>query len=336
MRVSTRHPLKEPAITSARERRPSTSAEASPSTEAVEESEPANQPNSVAGNGFYIALFVAMHLAALFVFVFEFSWALVGLCAATYAVRIWAITAGYHRYFAHRSYKTSRAFQFVMAFLGASALQQGPLWWASWHRHHHRYSDEVEDLHSPRHGFWWSHVGWFFDRRAESPPLRNVKDLSRYPELVWLDRHWRVPSIVLAVICFAIAGWPGLAWGWFLSSVLVIHSTSLVNSLAHLWGTRPYETTDTSRNNVLIALLTFGEGWHNNHHHCMRSVRQGFHWWQIDISYYSLVLLSYLRVVWDLRTPNERELARDRAPEPSVATTRATSTFRSAVASPPS
>jgi stearoyl-CoA desaturase (delta-9 desaturase) len=248
-------------------------------------------------------LFVAMHLACLFVLVVPFSLKILALAAVAYVLRMWAITAGYHRYFAHRSFKTSRAFQLVLAFLGTTAMQNGPLWWASWHRRHHRHSDTERDVHSPKQvGFWHAHVGWFFDGSHDRPDLTNVKDLARFPELRFLERHKWFPIVLFAVACFAIGSWSGLVWGFVISTIAVLHATALINSLAHVWGSRRYDTNDQSRNNALLAVITLGEGWHNNHHHEMSAVRQGVCWWEIDVSYYTLWLLARAGIVWDLRT----------------------------------
>ena len=247
-------------------------------------------------------LFVAMHLACLFVFFVPFSLKILGLAAIGYVLRMWAITAGYHRYFAHRSFKTSRAFQFLLAFLGTSAMENGPLWWASWHRRHHRYSDTVDDVHSPiQVGFWHAHVGWFLDGSHDRPDLSNVKDLARFPELRFLERHKWFPIVLYAVACFAIGSWSGLVWGFVVSTIAVLHATALINSLAHVWGSRRFETADQSRNNALLAVLTLGEGWHNNHHDQMNAARQGVRWWEIDMTYYSLWVLARLGIVWDIR-----------------------------------
>ncbi len=252
-------------------------------------------------------LFVGMHLSLLFVCVVPFSVRVGALALGGYALRMCALTAGYHRYFAHRAYKTSRAFQLVLAVLGATCMQNGPIWWASVHRRHHKYSDGPGDPHSPvTRGFWYAHVGWVFDRSV--PPHAddsNVRDLMRYPELCWLDRHEWVPMAAWAAACLAIGGSSGLVWGFVVSTLAVFHATMLINSLAHVWGWRPYPTSDGSRNNPLLALLTFGEGWHNNHHHYMSSARQGFAWWEIDVTYYVLRGLARLGVVWDLREPTD-------------------------------
>lgn len=221
-----------------------------------------------------------------------------------YVVRMWAITAGFHRYFSHRSYKTSRAFQFVIAFLGQSSAQRGVIWWAAVHRHHHLYSDTEHDVHSPRHhGFWYSHVGWIFNPSNWKPDYGTVKDLTRYPELVWLDRNMYLPAIVLGLGMWFWGGWAMLIVGFFWSTVLLFHCTFFINSLAHVSGSQRYLTGDDSRNNLWLALITLGEGWHNNHHHYQSSTRQGFHWWEVDISYYVLKVMSWFHLVWDLRAP---------------------------------
>ena len=231
------------------------------------------------------------------------------LCAACYLVQMTGITLAYHRYFAHRAYKTSRPIQFVLAWLGCSALQKGPLWWASHHRHHHRHSDTVEDVHSPVvRGLWWSHLGWIFSRDYTGTEWQAVRDLSRYPELRWLDRsHW-LPPLVLAGLCLLAGGWSGLVWGFFVATLLSQQATFLVNSVCHLLGGRRYATADASRNNWLVALLTLGEGWHNNHHHYQSSANQGFFWWEIDVSYYVIRLLGFLGLVWDIRRPPRHKL----------------------------
>ena len=225
------------------------------------------------------------------------------LFAATFVIRLLGITGAYHRYFAHRTYRTSRAFQFLLALVGTAATQKGPLWWAGHHRRHHRYSDGPGDVHSPREGFWYSHQGWIFDSRWDATPLDQIRDFARYPELVWLNRWHVLPPALLAALCFAIGGFSGLIWGFAISTTLLWHCTYSINSFAHLFGSRRYETGDTSRNNWLLALLTFGEGWHNNHHHYMASTRQGFFWWEIDLTYYVLRALAAVGLVWDLREP---------------------------------
>ena len=228
-----------------------------------------------------------------------------------YALTGFGITAGNHRYFSHRSYKTSRTFQFLLAILSTmNGLQFGVLWWAANHRHHHRFADQAEDPHSPeRMGFWSSHMGWIFDK-ANSPTRYDlIPDLAKYAELQWLNRHHLAPFFLLSALILWFGGWPAVYWGVIYVSVVVFHLTNVVNSLGHRWGSRRYATTDSSRNNWVIALLTMGEGWHNNHHHYMSSVRQGFFWWEIDTTWYVLLALSKIGIVWDLHSPPPRLLA---------------------------
>jgi stearoyl-CoA desaturase (delta-9 desaturase) len=261
--------------------------------------------------------FVLAHLACLGAIWTGVPASAVVIAVALYVIRMFAATAGYHRYFSHRSYRTSRAGQFLLALLAQSAAQRGVLWWAAKHRHHHRHSDTEHDVHSPRQrGFWYAHLGWIFRPQHHDTDLELVADLARYPELRWLDRHQYIPAVALAVAVWLVAGWPGLIVGFFWSTVALYHGVFLINSLAHVHGTRRYVTGDDSRNNFWLALITMGEGWHNNHHAYQRSTRQGFRWWEVDLTFYILTVLSWLRIVWDLGTPppdlvrNERPLGR--------------------------
>jgi stearoyl-CoA desaturase (delta-9 desaturase) len=248
--------------------------------------------------------FVLVHLACLGAIWPGVTWQALIICVALYWLRIFAIGAGYHRLFSHRAYSTSRAFQFVLALLAQSSAQKSVLWWASKHRHHHLHSDTEQDVHSPRHrGFLYSHLGWIFSRRHDMFDEASVADLTRYPELRWLDKYELVPATVLALFCFLAAGWSGLFVGFFWSTVLVYHATFCINSLAHVSGSTRYVTGDDSRNNWLLAVFTMGEGWHNNHHAFQSSVRQGFRWWEIDATYYILKALSWAGIVWGLRLP---------------------------------
>lgn len=231
------------------------------------------------------------------------------LCAALYFGRMFFITAGFHRYFAHRAYKMGRVMQFVMAWGASTSCQKGVLWWAAHHRSHHRYSDTERDIHSPKRGFWWSHVGWILCPKYQATDWATIKDFARYPELVWLNRYHLLPGVTLGAACYLLGGWSAL-WTFFLSTTLLYHGTFSINSLMHLWGRRRYVTTDTSRNSLLLALVTMGEGWHNNHHYYQSSANQGFFWWEIDLSYYLLKVMSWLGLVHDLRTPSARVLAR--------------------------
>jgi stearoyl-CoA desaturase (delta-9 desaturase) len=252
--------------------------------------------------------FIAIHLVAL-----ATPWlapptaGLVWLAVAAYLVRMFGITAGYHRYFAHRAYRTSRVFQFILALVGGASAQKGALWWAAHHRDHHRHSDTPEDLHSPvQQGFWWSHAGWFLATRYNATRLDRIKDLARYPELRFLDRYHGLPPALLAAGLFLAGGWPALLWGFFVSTAVLWHGTFAINSLAHLMGRRRYQTGDESRNSFLLALITLGEGWHNNHHFFPTTANQGWFWWELDLSWLALRGLRLLGVVSELRTPPER------------------------------
>ncbi|MDW8479875.1 MAG: acyl-CoA desaturase [Xanthomonadales bacterium] len=261
-----------------------------------------------------IVPFLALHVAVLAVFLVGFSWIALWTAVGLYLVRMFAITAFYHRYFSHRAFRTSRPLQFLFAFLAATSAQRGPLWWAAHHRKHHRLADRAGDPHSPREGFWHSHVAWFLKRRAFATDLAAVPDLARYPELRWLDRFDVVAPATLAVALFLAGewlawrapelgtdGWQLLVWGFVISTVALFHATFTINSLAHRYGRRRFPTRDDSRNNLWLALLTLGEGWHNNHHYCPGAARQGFRWWEIDPTYWLLRLLAAFGLIWDLK-----------------------------------
>jgi len=259
--------------------------------------------------------FIGMHAACLGVIWVGASPFAVATAAALYAIRMFAITGFYHRYFSHRSFETSRIVQFVFALLGAAAVQRGPLWWAAHHRHHHRHSDRPEDSHSPQQdGFLWSHVGWFLSRANFPIRRERIPDLLRFPELRFLDRFDVLVGLALAAGLYLLGSLlqrvaPGLevtgaqllVWGFFVSTVALYHVTFTINSLAHRFGSRRYATADSSRNNVWLALPTFGEGWHNNHHHYPAAARQGFYWWEIDITWYLLRLLEAVGLIRNLR-----------------------------------
>jgi stearoyl-CoA desaturase (delta-9 desaturase) len=246
--------------------------------------------------------FFLVHLAPLGLLWTGLSARNAALCAGLYVGRMFFITAGFHRYFAHRAYKMGRVMQFIMAWGASTSCQKGVLWWAAHHRAHHRYSDTDRDIHSPKRGFWWSHVGWILCRKYQATNFAAIRDFAKCPELVWLNRYHLVPGVVLGAACYAWGGLPALL-AFFLSTTLLYHGTFSINSLTHLWGRRRYVTTDTSRNSFLLALVTLGEGWHNNHHYYQSTANQGFFWWEIDISYYILKLLSWVRLVRNLRTP---------------------------------
>lgn len=262
-----------------------------------------------------ISPFWLSHLAILGVIWVGISPVAVGICILSYFVRMFGITGFYHRYFSHRSFQAPRWIQFCGGVLGASSAQRGPIWWASHHRHHHQTSDQVEDIHSPRQdGFWWSHVLWFLSDQNFKTRNELVKDLNRYPELRFIDRFDLVIPILYWGACYLLgsilesqapqlgtSGWQMLIWGGFISTVLLWHGTFTINSLAHRWGKVRYQTEDDSRNNWFLALITLGEGWHNNHHHYQYTTKQGFYWWEIDITYYILWTMSRLGLIKGLK-----------------------------------
>ena len=252
-------------------------------------------------------VYVLMHGLPLLGFWTGFGWTEVLVGLGLFWLRLFGVTAGYHRYFSHRTFKTSRAFQLFLAVLAQSTGQKGVLWWSAHHRHHHRNSDLEDDVHSPvRRSFWYSHVGWIFDPRNDATDLHRVKDLAKYPELVWLEKfHW-VPPTALGVLVFVTLGWSGLWVAFFGSTILLYHATYTINSLSHVFGSRRYDTVDDSRNNLWLALLTLGEGWHNNHHHHMASCRQGFYRWEVDLTYCAIKALERVGLVWDVNEPTPR------------------------------
>jgi len=267
-----------------------------------------------------------LHLMCLGVFWVGWSWTAAGVAVLLYFVRMFAITGFYHRYFSHKSFKTPRFWQFMFGVIGNASVQRGPLWWAAHHRHHHRFTDQEQDVHSPsRHGFWWSHIGWLTSRANFPTNHKYVAEWAKYPELRWLNRFDTVIPILLASALYIFGallerfaphletnGMQMLVWGFFISTTVLLHATVTINSLDHMFGSRRYDTRDTSRNNALLALITLGEGWHNNHHHYAVSARQGFFWWEIDITFYALVLLSLLGIVRDLRPVPEGVLNKNR------------------------
>ena len=262
--------------------------------------------------------FAALHLMCFGVIWVGWSLVAVGVAAGLYIVHMFAITAFYHRYFSHRTYKTSRFMQCVFAMVGASCVQRGPIWWAARHRHHHRHSDEEVDIHSPvRHGLYWSHFGWITSKRAYTYDAKAVPDLIKFPELRLIDRFDNLIPVLEAVALYflgvflASRGWNTsggqmLIWGFFISTIVCAHCTFTINSLTHLWGTKRYKSTDESRNNLWLALLTFGEGWHNNHHYYPGATRQGFYWYEIDMTFYGLWIMSKLGLIWDLNAVPEK------------------------------
>ncbi len=259
--------------------------------------------------------FVILHAGCLGVIWTGWSWTSVGAAAFLYFFRMFAVTGFYHRYFSHRTFATSRAMQFVMAIWGGICVQRGALWWAATHRHHHQHSDEEVDKHSPRqHGFVWAHIGWITSSKNFPTDYRRIGDLARFPELRFLNRFDVLVPVAFAVAVFlaghfieakwpatGVTGWQFLVWAFFISTTVLFHGTACINSLAHVFGRRRYETSDDSRNSFLLSMITLGEGWHNNHHQHQSAVRQGFFWWEMDITYYLLRMLSFTGLIWDLR-----------------------------------
>ena len=262
---------------------------------------------------FRVIPFILIHFGALAAFWTHFEWYLVWVALILFVIRMFAITGFYHRYFAHKTFKTSRLMQFIFAFIGSTAAQRGPIWWASHHRRHHLNSDRHNDHHSPHtHHFLWSHMGWFLAKKNFLTDRKVVRDLIKFKELVLIDRFDWLPPVLLLLFLFVIGEYLSLTsgvsglnmviWGFCVSTILVYHCTFAVNSIAHLWGTQRYNTKEESKNNFFVALFTFGEGWHNNHHHFPGSIRQGFYWWEVDLTYYALRFLSFFGIVYNLRT----------------------------------
>jgi stearoyl-CoA desaturase (Delta-9 desaturase) len=260
--------------------------------------------------------FMILHLGCLGVIWTGASWFAVWAAVFLYLARMAAVTGIYHRYFSHKTYSTSRPMQFILAVIGGTSVQRGPLWWAYHHRHHHQHSDEAEDAHSPHvHGFLWSHIGWITSRRNFPTDYTKVRDLDRYPELVFLNRFDAIVPMAFALSIWSVGSFlhvhaPGLhtsgmqmlVWGFFISTTALFHGTSCINSMAHLMGRRRYKTKDDSRNSFILALITLGEGWHNNHHRYQSATRNGFFWWEVDITYYLLKCLSWTGLIWGLKS----------------------------------
>ena len=273
------------------------------------------------------APFIALHVGCLGAIWTGVSPVALAVAALLYALRMFALTAFYHRCFSHRTFRAPRGVQFLFAALGASCVQRGPLWWAAHHRKHHREADTAQDPHSPGiQGFLWSHMGWFLTPRAFRTDLARVPDLARFPELRWLDRYdIAVPVVLAAAMCalgallertapqLHTSAAQMLVWGFFISTVVLFHATVTINSLAHRFGSRRFDTRDDSRNNAWLALITFGEGWHNNHHHFPGTARQGFLWWEIDLTWYGLKLMALLGLVQRMKPLPARVLERGRS-----------------------
>lgn len=269
--------------------------------------------------------FILLNLGCLLAFYFGFSWVAFITAFVLYVVRVFFIGAFYHRYFSHKTYQTNRFWQFIFAVMAGTCVQRGPLWWAAHHRQHHMCSDEPIDAHSPlHHGFWWSHMGWFMSKKHYNYNPERVRDLSRYPELVFLDSHDALVPTILFISLF-VAGMllhkvaPQLGtgagqmvvWGFCISTIALFHTTVTINSVSHVIGKKRFNTQDNSRNNIFLALLTLGEGWHNNHHHYPATARQGFMWWEIDVTYYIIKLMEKAGIIWDVKGLPKSVLQKD-------------------------
>jgi stearoyl-CoA desaturase (Delta-9 desaturase) len=263
--------------------------------------------------------FVLLHLSGLLIFLYPISLPLFILCLGSTYIRLFGITAGFHRYFSHKTFQTGRKFQFILALLGTFSAQKGPLWWAAKHRQHHRFSDTNRDIHSPlKQGFWYAHVGWLFKKKSRHTAEQYITDFIQYPELRWIDKNYHLITVIYALLIAGIGQLlsmfaPGLninsinalVWGFSISTILLYHLTFSINSIMHVFGRRPYNTPDTSKNNVILGILTLGEGWHNNHHRYPRSQRQGFVWWQIDLTHIVLMICKKLGIIWKVNEPSE-------------------------------
>lgn len=246
----------------------------------------------------------------------KFTWISATLCLLSIIVRIFWVTAFFHRYFAHKSFKTSRWFQFVMAFLAETSVQQGCLWWAATHRIHHRSCETEEDSHSPTvYGFWWSHCGWIADSKNYDEKIlnKNIPDLMKYPELRMINAFYHIPCLLYALPFFYFGGAHAWFWGCWMSTWFLSHFTFMVNSVAHMWGQKKYQIKGhpecNARNNFWVALITCGEGWHNNHHAFMKSCKQGLESGEFDPTYWFIRSLAYLGLVWDLHEVSDKAIA---------------------------
>ncbi|HMK30555.1 MAG TPA: fatty acid desaturase [Terriglobales bacterium] len=261
---------------------------------------------------------VAFHIGAV-IALFMFSWKALGL-----AVFLWFVSGclgigmGYHRLLTHRGYQTYKWVEYFFTTCATLALEGGPFFWVATHRVHHQNTDKEGDPHSPHDGGFWAHMGWIITGRAmhnnSIEVLPYVPDLRKDKFHTWISKwHW-VPITVLGVVILAIGGWQYLMWGIFLRTVVGLHSTWLVNSATHMWGTQRFLTGDSSKNSFWVAILTFGEGWHNNHHAHPQSARHGLAWYEVDINWYGIWCLQKLGLAWDIK------LARLKPdPEPSAA-----------------
>lgn len=264
-----------------------------------------SQAVRVGVNWIFAITFASFHLGALAAF-FYFRWsALVVFAVMWVLAQNVGIAMGFHRLLTHRGYSTPKWLEYCIATCGTLALQGGPIYWVAVHRMHHKYTDKEGDPHSPRDGKWWSHMGWILNGslRNETIALKQyAPDLTRESYYVWLSKYHWIPLTVVGITLFAFGGWSWLLWGAVLPATIGFHVTWMVNSVTHLWGTRRFSTSDDSRNNIWVALLTGGEGWHNNHHANPVSARHGLTWYEIDVNYYGIRLLERLGLASHIKT----------------------------------
>jgi stearoyl-CoA desaturase (delta-9 desaturase) len=257
-----------------------------------------------------VVVFWTVQASVLLVFLVPFSWGLVAVWAASHFLRAVGITLAFHRYYAHRSFQMSRPARFVWTLIATAAMQKGPLWWAGHHVNHHRFADRDGDPHSPMvSGVYYAHIGWFLndakhDRLEPSNPV--IRDFSGAPEIAWLDHYYFAPPLALAALMYLAGGMPWLVWGFCVPTVTLAHATFAINTVNHMFGSRRFDTIDESRNNVLTALFAAGEGWHNNHHRYQRAARNGFYWWELDLTWYVIRLMGFVGAAWDIQPVPER------------------------------
>jgi len=246
-----------------------------------------------------------LHLGCLGVFFVPFDSHAVAIFCGAYLIRGFGVSVIYHRYFAHRTFRTSRVMQFLFGLYGTTTVLGGPLWWAQTHREHHRHADTPDDIHSPRYqGFVYSHCGWFLTHAHRDVDLSKVSDLARFPEMMFLERWGGAFKLLYIGCAYWLFGVVGLVWGFFVPTVVVIQMVHWIQSVSHsLGGYRRYPTPDESRNHWLFGVVSMGEGFHHNHHAFPASARLGLLWWEIDVGYYLLVGLAWLRLIRDLRVP---------------------------------
>src|SRR5438045_3132295 len=261
---------------------------------------------------------VAFHIGAVAA-LFVFSWK-----ALLLAMVLWWVAAslgigmGYHRLLTHRGYKTPKWVEYFLTICATLTLEGGPIFWVATHRIHHQYADKEGDPHSPIDGTWWAHMGWILTGKSMHHDTRTlahyVPDLANDKFHVWITKYHYVPMIMLAIALLATGGLPLLMWGIFVRTVLGLHATWLVNSATHMWGSRRFSTPHISTNNWFVALLTFGEGWHNNHHAHPTSARHGLKWHEVDVNWYGIWTLKILGLANQIKAVNLPKLLRDQAP----------------------